>query len=664
MKWLRVGFSLAAAAALAAQGAFATLITVNSTADTEVDSGQCTLREAIKAANNNAQSGAMPGECAAGEASPTVDSIVFTIAGTGHTISPSSQLPSITQTVTIDGGNNGTATDRVQISGGGTVSSGLVAEFTSGVTIENFVINGFTSRQIGMFDATGFVVEGCYLGINPAGDAVVAGSGRGVDTSAFNSTSGRIGGPTAAQRNVIASPDGTPIFVGGSSVTIEGNYIGVNASGTTRLGAVATAVNVSNSGVTIGGALAGARNVIVADTGILFGGNPGGGKSGGTVRGNYIGTDLTGTVALNAGQGAGIDVLHAQNVLIIGNLISGNGEGILLRSSGQTGASSDSTIVTGNLIGTSVNGASALGNTRQGVRINSSDKNRIGGSGDSDSNVIAFNGQAGVQVDGGTMNLVLRNSIHSNGGRGIALTASAAALPNDADDPDGGPNNLQNYPVIDDADLSSGNVILSGALDSLASTTFRLEFFANPTCDASGNGEGRTYLGSTEVTTDGSGDASYSGLSFPFSGGPAITATATLKTMTPSFTDTSEFSACKLAATLDVDGNGAYAPLTDGLLVLRYLFGFSGPTLTSNAIGAGATRTTPEQIDEYLDSLFSALDIDLNGEKAPLTDGLLVLRYLFGFRGPSLILSAIGSNAERDTAMEVEDYIATLVPAI
>src|SRR5262245_11945550 len=197
----RLGFSLAAAAVLASRCAFAAVITVNNTGDAEVDTGQCTLREAIKAANNNAASGAMPGECAAGQASPTLDSIVFAIAGTGHTISPSTQLPSVSQKVTIDGGNNGSASDRVQISGGGAIEGGLQVEFTSEVTIKNFVINGFTGRQIGIFDGTSFVIEGCHLGVNTAGDAVVAGSGRGVDTSAYGSTSGRIGGTTVAQRN-------------------------------------------------------------------------------------------------------------------------------------------------------------------------------------------------------------------------------------------------------------------------------------------------------------------------------------------------------------------------------------------------------------------------------------------------------------------------------
>ena len=59
----------------------------------------------------------------------------------------------------------------------------------------------------------------------------------------------------------------------------------------------------------------------------------------------------------------------------------------------------------------------------------------------------------------------------------------------------------------------------------------------------------------------------------------------------------------------------------------------------------------------------SQLDIDGVGESKPLTDGLLLIRYLFGFSGDSLISGAIGSGAERDTAEEVEAYIKERVPA-
>ena len=104
-------------------------------------------------------------------------------------------------------------------------------------------------------------------------------------------------------------------------------------------------------------------------------------------------------------------------------------------------------------------------------------------------------------------------------------------------------------------------------------------------------------------------------------------------------------------------------PLTDGLLIIRHLFGFSGDSLTSGAVSGGASRDSSEAIASYLTDADSQLDIDGDGESKPLTDGLLLIRYLFGFSGDSLISGAIGSGATRDTAEEVEAYIKERVPA-
>ena len=83
------------------------------------------------------------------------------------------------------------------------------------------------------------------------------------------------------------------------------------------------------------------------------------------------------------------------------------------------------------------------------------------------------------------------------------------------------------------------------------------------------------------------------------------------------------------------------------------MFGFSGESLTSGAV-AGGRRDASDAIASYLTDADSQLDIDGDGESKPLTDGLLLIRYLFGFSGDSLISGAIGDGAERDTAEEVE----------
>jgi hypothetical protein len=111
-----------------------------------------------------------------------------------------------------------------------------------------------------------------------------------------------------------------------------------------------------------------------------------------------------------------------------------------------------------------------------------------------------------------------------------------------------------------------------------------------------------------------------------------------------------------------VDENLEVQPLTDGLLVIRHLFGFSGDSLTSGAVSGGASRDGSGAIANYLADANSELDIDGDAESKPLTDGLLLIRYLFGFSGDSLISGAIGEGAERDTAEEVEAYIKERIP--
>jgi len=111
---------------------------------------------------------------------------------------------------------------------------------------------------------------------------------------------------------------------------------------------------------------------------------------------------------------------------------------------------------------------------------------------------------------------------------------------------------------------------------------------------------------------------------------------------------------------LDIDGNGAKDALTDSLLLLRYLFGFRGTTLVGGAIGPNATRPTAVAVEQFINGNLSRFDIDGNGASDALTDGLLAMRYLFGFRGATLTNGAIGSGATRTTPSAIESYIAQL----
>lgn len=117
--------------------------------------------------------------------------------------------------------------------------------------------------------------------------------------------------------------------------------------------------------------------------------------------------------------------------------------------------------------------------------------------------------------------------------------------------------------------------------------------------------------------------------------------------------------------TLDVDASitaSKYDALTDGLLIVRYLLGVTGPPLTTGALGGTATRTDPTLIKTHLDAIRTALDIDGNNTVEPLTDGLLILRYLFGLRGSTLIAGAFDPLGSRNTAALIEPYLRGLMP--
>ena len=114
---------------------------------------------------------------------------------------------------------------------------------------------------------------------------------------------------------------------------------------------------------------------------------------------------------------------------------------------------------------------------------------------------------------------------------------------------------------------------------------------------------------------------------------------------------------------LDIDGNGRYDALTDGLLSIRYLFGIRGENLIENVVTSDCVNCSTAEIESILQQCGTAgaSDIDGNGEIDALTDGLLIIRFLFEIRGEPLINGGIGDGCSRCTAPEIETYLQGLI---
>jgi hypothetical protein len=124
------------------------------------------------------------------------------------------------------------------------------------------------------------------------------------------------------------------------------------------------------------------------------------------------------------------------------------------------------------------------------------------------------------------------------------------------------------------------------------------------------------------------------------------------------------FAAPGTPTTLDIDLSASgtrYDALTDGLLVVRGLLGWSGTALTGGALGATANRTTPTAIGSYLADIRPLLDVDGNGQADALTDGVLIMRSLFGLTGAALTDDAIGPGATR-TPEQIQTHLQGLMP--
>ncbi len=532
------------------------------------DSGTGSLRQAIQNANaNNA-----------------LDTIVFNIPGPGpHTLTPLSPLPYLIDPVVLDAATQpGAACPTPVIELDGSQAGGFNAfeDPVTGLvvaggnsTIRGLIINRFSGQGLRLQANGGNVVKCNYIGVDRTGTLGLGNLGLDIVTGGIHiadTPNNRIGGADAASRNLISGNGAQPhpvsgIYVEGTHATgnvMAGNYIGVDVSGTAVIPNTGWGVrlNYGANANLVGGTTGTGFNGPCAGACNLLSGNPNGGVSidhaanGNQVRGNFIGTDRTGLLALP--NGWGITVSDSSNNTIggttasAGNLVSGNtyyGVTIGTLSLVYSAETTRDNVVQGNRIGTNRTGVGALGNGRDGVYIDRVSHNKIGGATSGAANLIAFNGWSGVAivyragpVEGGVGNTVLTNAVFGNTNLGLDLSGDGVTA-NDAGDADAGANNLQNYPVLSQATANSdGTTTVEGQLNSVPGTTVTLHFYTNTACDAGNYGEGEIYLGSAQVKTKGNGDAAiWVRLTAGTSGGQFVTATAT-----DAAGNTSEFSAC------------------------------------------------------------------------------------------------------------------------
>jgi parallel beta-helix repeat protein len=464
----------------------------------------------------------------------------------------------------------------------------------SGNLVHGIEISGYTS----VFT----VIQGNYIGTDAIGRAALPNSGSGIFL--YDAVEYLVGGADAAARNVISGNGGAGVRVDGSFYsenTIEGNYIGTDATGQTALpnsvgliltgapantvqsnvisGNLFTGLHVSSSsnvvagnfvgtdvtgtravpnggdGIavnrfdnTIGGTEAGSRNVVSgnADDGIeLFAAAAP--TADNVVQGNYIGLDVTGGASLgNAGFGITLNG-SVKNNTIGGsepgarNFISGNRRGGVW----VTGPGTTTNVLHGNYIGTEVTGRFAVPNRGPGVLLNDrASQNHIGGTEPGEGNLIAFNTGDGVLIQADAARIpIIANSIHSNGRLGINLQpigeGSGVVASNDVGDADSGPNNLQNYPVITNVVYLPGSTILQGYLRSSTNGSFSIDVYANTATEQTGYGEGQFYVGNVDVDTDENGFTEFAFVTGNNYSNQFFTATA----LNYDTDDTSEFSA-------------------------------------------------------------------------------------------------------------------------
>lgn len=472
-----------------------------------------------------------------GNAGIHIDSAAGNTLGPGNTISANTYA-GIYLSGAYTAGNwiwgNYIGTDTNGTSAPANLQVGIYAESVIGNTIgPSNIISGNQNEGVFLTNATGFSIAGNLIGLNAGGTAAIMNWGGGIVIDHASQTNW-IGGSTADARNVISGNNNSGIWVKGSrSQVIQGNFIGLNAAGTTAIGNSLLGIDLENSTNTLVGG-SGAGNVVSGTGSGNYTGIQIYNSSQNTLQGNFIGLNGQGTTAI--GNGHGIRLWNTTSNTIGGttagtrNVISGNGfDGLYFTNASWN-------IIEGNYIGLAADGSTPLGNTTHNLEFQAQCTNNIvGGLSPGAGNRIAYaktlsTTYAGVRVRINAFNNIISgNSIFNNDGLGIDLGSQgtnpiihlqSGVAANDA-------NRLQNFPTLTNS-ISGTATLIRGSFDSAPGKTYSLEFFASPTGDASGNGEGQVFLGQTNLTISTISPTNFSVvIPATVAAGWVITATAT-----------------------------------------------------------------------------------------------------------------------------------------
>ena len=376
------------------------------------------------------------------------------------------------------------------------------------------VISGNARSGIEIFDSTGNRVSGNYIGTSPDGlNAVPNLDGIVVSRGGVNNVIGfdinAVGGSNSG--NVISGNTRNGVwFVESSYNRVSQNLIGLAANGLVAIPNEHSGILISSGAHdnVIGTDLTEwtgnlHRNVISGNMlqGVAIGGA---GADNNRVTGNWIGTDVDGVRAIpNHANGIIIYDLAKKNkiggtVVEQQNQIAGNqGWGVSIESN------SGGTAILGNRIGIADGTLASLGNTAVGIRISQSSNNQIGDGTFQGSNWISNNGPVGIQIihESSSGNSISNNYIANHSLASIDLGADGPT-PNDSLDSDTGPNQLQNYPIVEFAVVSPSRTQVAGKLESTPNSTFQIDLFGQQVGVL-----GNTFSANISATTNSQGVA-------------------------------------------------------------------------------------------------------------------------------------------------------------